>query len=186
GRWAGACARGTVRERGDSPDGTGAAPFRGPATTVCRGRGRASDPRRRHMSRLPAPSRDELAPEHQALWDRIGAARSGTVSGPFSVLIRVPALAEAVDGVSAYFRDDVTLPKPDLELGALTAVRETGARFAWNRHEAAGKRVGTRPEAIEAVRAQGALDGLTPRERLVVEIVRSLLRTRTLSDELFA
>jgi 4-carboxymuconolactone decarboxylase len=138
------------------------------------------------MPRLPVPNRDELAPEHQALWDRIGAARSGTVSGPFSVLIRVPALAEAVDGVSGYFRDEVSLPKPDLELGALTAVRETGARFAWNRHELAGKRVGTRPEAIEIVRAQGSLDGLTPREALIVEIMRSLLRTRTLSDDLFA
>jgi 4-carboxymuconolactone decarboxylase len=138
------------------------------------------------MPRLPAPNRDELAPEHQALWDRIGAARSGTVSGPFSVLIRVPALAEAVDGVSGYFRDAVALPKADLELGALAAVRETGARFAWNRHEAAGRRVGTRPEAIEVVRAQGPLDGITPREQLIVEIVRSLLRTRTLSDELFA
>jgi 4-carboxymuconolactone decarboxylase len=138
------------------------------------------------MPRLPAPSRDELAPEHQALWDHIGAARGGTVSVPFSVLIRVPALAKAIDGVSGYFRDDVALPKAELELGALTAVRETGARFAWNRHELAARRAGTRAEAVEAVRAQGPLDGLTPREALVVEIVRSLLRTRTLPDELFA
>ena len=138
------------------------------------------------MPRLPVPRRDELAPKDQALWDRIGAARIGTVSGPYSVLIRVPALAEALDGVSGFFRDAVALPKPDLELGALTAVRETGARFAWNRHELAARRVGTRPEAVEVVRAHGSLDGLTPREQVVVEVVQSLLRTRTLSDELFA
>ena len=139
------------------------------------------------MSRLPALGRDELAPEQQALWGRISATYVlDTVIGPFSVLIRVPALAEALHGVSAYFRDQATLPKADRELGALVAVRETGARFAWNRHELNARRVGTRPEAIEVVRAQGPVDGLTAHEQLVVEIVRSLLRTRTLSDELFA
>jgi 4-carboxymuconolactone decarboxylase len=137
------------------------------------------------MSRLPALNREEMAPEHQALWDRIGAARSGTVGGPFSVLIRVPALAERVDGVSGYFRDEVFLPRADLELGALAAVRETGARFAWNRHEINARKEGTRPEAVETVRAQGPVDGLTLREQVVVEIVRSLLRTQTLSNELF-
>jgi 4-carboxymuconolactone decarboxylase len=138
------------------------------------------------MPRLPVPRREDIAPEHQALYDHLGAVRSGTVGGPYSVLIRVPTLAERLDGVSGFFRDDVSIPKPDLELGALTAVRETGARFAWNRHELAAKRVGTRPEAVEAVRAQAPVDGLTPREQIVVEVVRSLLRTRSLSDDLFA
>jgi hypothetical protein len=36
------------------------------------------------------------------------------------------------------------------------------------------------------VRANGGLQGLAPREQLLVEIVRGLLRTRSLSDELFA
>src|SRR5262249_28369750 len=43
-----------------------------------------------------------------------------------------------------------------------------------------------RPEAIEAVRANGPLDALTPRERLVVEVVRSLYRTRSLPGDLYA
>ena len=36
------------------------------------------------------------------------------------------------------------------------------------------------------MRANGAIGELTPRERLLVEIVRGLLRSRSLSDELFA
>jgi hypothetical protein len=41
-------------------------------------------------------------------------------------------------------------------------------------------------KAVEAVRANATLPGLTAREGLLVEIVRSLLRTRGLSDELFS
>jgi 4-carboxymuconolactone decarboxylase len=61
-----------------------------------------------------------------------------------------------------------------------------GAHFPWTRHEVRAREVGTRPEAVEAVRANGALDGLTDRERLLVEIVRSLVQTRGLPQELFA
>ena len=54
------------------------------------------------------------------------------------------------------------------------------------RHEPHAREAGTRPEAIEAVRANGPLDGLTARERLLVEIVRSLFRAHTLPEDLFA
>ena len=46
--------------------------------------------------------------------------------------------------------------------------------------------MGTRSEAIEAVRFNGTLEQLTPRERLLVEIVRTLLRTRALPEELYS
>ena len=36
------------------------------------------------------------------------------------------------------------------------------------------------------MRAHGALDGLTDRERLLVEIARAVLRTRALPEDLFA
>ena len=139
------------------------------------------------MSRLPAVSRDALAPEDQAVWDRIAAARSGDgAAGPYSALMYVPALADRVAALGDYFRFDAALPAADRELATLAAVREMGARYAWARHEVNARKAGTRTEAIEAVRANGALEGLIARERLLVEIPRELLRTRALSDELFA
>ena len=41
-------------------------------------------------------------------------------------------------------------------------------------------------EAVAPVRANGPLDGLTKRDRLLVEITRALLRTRRLSDAQYA
>jgi 4-carboxymuconolactone decarboxylase len=138
----------------------------------------------RAMSRLPLINRDALAPDDQAVWDRIAAVRTG-VRGPFGVLMHVPTLADRVAALEDYFRFNAALPAVDRELVIMVTAREMGARYPWARHEARGREVGTRTEAIEAVRANGTLEQLTPRERLLVEIVRALLRTRALPDELY-
>ncbi len=137
------------------------------------------------MTRLPAINRDAISPEDQTIWDRIAAVRTG-VRGPFGVLMHVPALADRVAALEDYFRFNAALPAADRELVIMATAREMGARYPWTRHEARGRQVGTRAEAIEAVRANDALEGLTSRERLLVEIVRGLLRARALSEDLFA
>lgn len=137
------------------------------------------------MSRLPATERDALAPEDQAVWDRIAAVRGG-VRGPFGVLIHVPQLADQVRALEDHFRFDAQLPAVDRELVILVAAREMEARYAWARHEHRAHEEGTRREAVDAVRTNAPLDGLTKRERLLVDITRSLLRTRRLSDAQYA
>ena len=137
------------------------------------------------MSRLPTVTREELDPDAQAVWDRIAAVRGG-VRGPYGVLIHVPRLADCVRAVEDYMRMEAELPEPDRELVILATAREMGARYAWVRHEHRGQEVGTRAEAIEIVRAHGALDGLTPRERLLVEVTQAVIRDRGLSDDLYA
>lgn len=140
------------------------------------------------MSRLPPVDRAELGPEAQAIWDRISASRSrepGLMRGPYTVLINIPGLAERIGAVEEYFRFSAELPAPDRELVILATARDAGARYAWARHEARGREVGARPEAIETLRTLGSLDGLTERERLIVETVRELRRTSTLSEATF-
>jgi 4-carboxymuconolactone decarboxylase len=136
------------------------------------------------MSRLPTINRDALSPDDQAVWDRIAAVRTG-VRGPFGVLMHVPALAGRVAALEDYFRFDAALPPVDRELVIMATAREMNARYPWARHEARGREVGTRTEAIEAVRADGTLEQLTARERLLVETVRSLLRTHALPEALY-
>jgi 4-carboxymuconolactone decarboxylase len=100
-------------------------------------------------------------------------------------LLHAPKAAERAKALEDYFRSDAALPAQDRELIILATAREMGAHFPWTRHEIRAREVGTRAEAVEAVRANGALDGLTERERLLVEIVRSLVQTRSLPQELF-
>lgn len=139
------------------------------------------------MSRLPAVDREALAPEDQAIWDRIAAVRTGLRdgAGPFGVLMHAPALADRIAALEDYFRFESALPGADRELIVMATAREMNARYAWVRHEARGREEGTRPEAIEVVRANDGLDELTAREQLLVEVTRSLLRARTIPEELF-
>jgi 4-carboxymuconolactone decarboxylase len=137
------------------------------------------------MSRLPPINRDALAPDDQAVWDRIAAVRTG-VRGPFGVLMHVPTLADRVAALEDYFRFNAALPATDRELVIMATAREMGAHYPWARHETRGREVGTRTQAIEAVRANGTLEQLTARERLLVEIVRSLLRMHALPESLYA
>src|SRR5438067_2402970 len=137
------------------------------------------------MSRLPPVERDRLAPDAQAIWDRIAALRGGGMRGPSAVMMNRPVLADRFVSLEDYFRTDGELPAVDRELVILATTRELEARFAWARHEARAKEVGTRDVAIEAVRAKAGVEGLSRRDRLIVEVVRSLLRTHDLPDTLF-
>jgi 4-carboxymuconolactone decarboxylase len=137
------------------------------------------------MSRLPPVDRDRLAPEAQTIWDRIAALRGGAMRGPSAVLMNRPELASRFVSLEDYFRTDAELPAADRELVILATTRELEARFAWARHEARAKEVGTESKAIEALRAQADVAGLGRREQVLVDVVRSLLRTHSLSDELY-
>lgn len=137
------------------------------------------------MSRLPNATREGLSPEHQTIWDRIFAARSGG-GGPYVILMHSPPMAQHFAATEDYFRNHSLLPDADREIIILTAAREVDAHYAWSRHEVRAHNVGIRPEVIEALRAKAPVDQFTGKERLLVEFTRTLMREHTLSDDLFA
>lgn len=137
------------------------------------------------MSRLPALNRNDLSAENQAIWDRIMSGKTGG-SSPYSILIHAPLMADHLSAVENYFRHQGMLDTRDKEIIILTVARELGARFPWSRHEIRARQAGVRDETIEALRAHGPLDALTERERFMVDVARSLLHERRLSDALFS
>jgi 4-carboxymuconolactone decarboxylase len=137
------------------------------------------------MSQLPEISREKLTSADQEIWDRVMSGRSGG-AGPYGTLMHVPEMAECFSRLEGYFRDHGALAKPDKEMIILAVARELGARFPWSRHEIRARQVGVRAEALETLRANGPTDALTAHERTVVELARSLVCERKLSDELFA
>jgi hypothetical protein len=139
------------------------------------------------MSRLTPPDRSTLSAEGLAIWDRISEARGrgGTMRGPSSIMMHVPTLAERQFEFERYFFSEAELPEVDRQLVILATVREWDARFAWARHEARAHEVNLRPEVIETLRTKGPLDGLTAREQVLAELVRTLLRTQDIPDELY-
>jgi 4-carboxymuconolactone decarboxylase len=135
--------------------------------------------------RLPAVKREDLSPDDQERWDRIMAGRTSGGGGPYSALIHAPLLADHLATAENYYRKSAALAEADRELVILATAREFETHYPWTRHEIRGRQVGLREEAIETIRAHGTLEKLAPRERLLVEIVRSLLRQHRLSNEIF-
>src|SRR5262249_55058805 len=137
------------------------------------------------VARIAAPDRNGLPPEDQAVWDRIAAVRGG-VRGPFGVLMHVPQLADRVRALEDYFRFDGDLPAADRELVVLVTAGGMAAAYPGARHEPRAHEEGPSTEAVAAVRANRSVEGLTKRDRLLVEITRALLRTRRLPDMQYA
>lgn len=137
------------------------------------------------MTRVPEPKREDLSPEGQRAYDAITASR-GRVVGPFQVLLHHPAVAERVAALGEELRFRGTLPGADRELAILTAGREVEALFEWAAHEPIALREGTRPEAIAVVKERRPTNGLTPREVVIIEVVRALFRDHRLTDDLYA
>jgi 4-carboxymuconolactone decarboxylase len=136
------------------------------------------------MARLPAPKREDLPADWQETWDKVWSTRSPG-QGPQSVLMHVPPLAVRVAESGDYLRMHGQLAPEDRELAMLSTAREVESRFEWQAHEPIGLKEGVRPEAIEVVRSKGSTNSLQPRERIIVDVVRSLYREHRLSEDLF-
>lgn len=136
------------------------------------------------MARLPKPKLEELPGNAKKAW-ALSANPDGSVRGPHNALLYVPPLSERVAELGDYLRNHGSLPDAERELAIVATAREGEARFAFQAHERAGRAAGTRSEAIEAVRSKGSLDGLTQRERLIIEVVRSLNREHKIPGPLF-
>lgn len=135
------------------------------------------------MTRLPDIDSEALGPDAQRLWERIVASRGG-VSGPYAVLMRIPVLAEKMSELGDYFREESLLSGADRELAILAAAREIGSRYEWTRHEPLARAAGARPEAIESVRNMH-FNHLTQRELVIVEVVQSLFRTKSVPQGVY-
>lgn len=137
------------------------------------------------MARLPELAREWLDPDSQAVWDRVTGS-CGSVRGPMALLMHNPPLADRVAELGSQLRFRGVLSGADRELAILAAGREVEAGYEWVAHEPLGLQEGTRAEAIEALRHRRSTDGLLPRERIIIDAVRAIMRDHRLSDTQYA
>ncbi len=93
------------------------------------------------MARIEDVKRENLSPRQQQLHDDFLRSRPrNTLTGPFSVLIHTPDIAEPADQLVNYFRQNPKLGRRLIELIILLVVREATAQYAWSRARAARAR----------------------------------------------
>jgi 4-carboxymuconolactone decarboxylase len=97
------------------------------------------------MARIDVVKREKLASRQQQLYDDIMRTRPrSTLSGPFSVWIHTPDIAEPADGLAKYFRLTPKLDKRLIELILLLMCREGTVQYAWSVHEPLARKEGPR------------------------------------------
>lgn len=138
------------------------------------------------MARIPTATRESVPDNQRAIYDEIITERGGPIeSGPVSVLINCPEIAKRGSHLSAYLRQESTLPAKVQELAMLITAREQDCQYIWNAHAAAGRSAGLSDALVDALRDKRDLPQLAPDEAAVVNCCREIFRTHRVSDATF-
>ena len=138
------------------------------------------------MARLPAAARDSVPESQGAAFDDVVRQR-GVVptTGPISVLLNAPELAQLALALVRYLRMETSLAPRIRELCMLVAARENDCRFIWNFHAPVAREAGLRPEIVDALRDNKQLPQLASDEEAVVNYGREFFRTHRVSQAAF-
>jgi 4-carboxymuconolactone decarboxylase len=128
---------------------------------------------------------DELDADQKRMYDIIAGTRKCGLGGPFSVLVRIPHVAEPANNLHNAFRLSGKLDRRIFELLILMVAREHTAEFAWVVHEALALKAGLDAAIIAAVRERRVPDFQKADERLTYDLVTQLLRTKSLNDSAY-
>ncbi|MGA8612298.1 MAG: carboxymuconolactone decarboxylase family protein [Xanthobacteraceae bacterium] len=138
------------------------------------------------MARIEDVKREKLSPQQQQLHDNFLRSRPHkTLTGPFSVLIHTPDIAEPTDKLVNYYRGTTKLGRRLIELIILLVVRSATAQYAWSVHEPHALNAGIPQETIDAIRARKRPDLGREDERVIYDLVTELLANKTLSNATF-
>jgi 4-carboxymuconolactone decarboxylase len=138
------------------------------------------------MARIDEVKRDTLDARQQQLYDDIMRTRPrGKLSGPFSVWMHTPDIAEPANGLANCFRVHARLDKRLIELITLLMCRAATVKYAWSVHEPLARQGGLSPQIVDAIRANKRPEFARDDERLIYDLVFELLTAKTLSDVTF-
>jgi 4-carboxymuconolactone decarboxylase len=128
---------------------------------------------------------DQLDAEQKRIYDIIAGTRKGALGGPFSVLVRVPHVAEPANGLHNAYRLNGKLDRRIFELLILIVARAHATEFAWVVHEAIALKAGLDARIIDAVRERRVPDFQNADERLTYDLVTQLLQIKTLNKQAY-
>ncbi len=139
------------------------------------------------MARVDEVKREALDARQQRLYDDIMRTRPrGKLSGPFSVWMHRPDIAEPANALADCFRVHPRLDKRLIELITLLMCRAATVKYAWAVHEPLARQAGLSPHVVDAIRANRRPDFSREDEQLIYDLVTELLTTKSLSDGTFA
>ena len=138
------------------------------------------------MARIPLVTREQVSPSEQPAYDAFMASRAGRPNiSPYTLLLHMPEMAQRLEALRTYLRDETSLPPKLQELVMISVAREMSCAFIWYAHAAAARRAGVRDDIVDAIRDRRSLTNLDPAEQTVVDFARELLQNRKVSRPTF-
>jgi 4-carboxymuconolactone decarboxylase len=138
------------------------------------------------MARIPLVTRDQIADKERPAYDAFMQKRSGRPNvGPYSLLLHMPEMAQRLEALRTYLRDEASLSQKLQELVMISVASEMGCAFIWYAHAAAARQIGVRDDIVDSIRERRAPANLDPEEQTVVDFTRELLQNRKVSRPTF-
>jgi 4-carboxymuconolactone decarboxylase len=138
------------------------------------------------MARIALVTRDQIAEKEKPAYDAFMQARAGRPNiGPYTLLLHMPEMAQRLESLRTYLRDEKSLPQKLQELVMISVAREMSCAFIWYAHAAAARQAGVRDDIVDGIRERRPLTDLDPAEQTVVDFTRELLQSRKVSRPTF-
>jgi len=104
------------------------------------------------MARLPSiKSKDQVAKEDQAIFDNVVKSR-GAVSGPFTMAMHCPPIAQHLVDLGGYVRFEGKLDHRVRVLAAMTVAREFDCMYVWGAQTGQARKQKVPESTITAIR----------------------------------
>jgi 4-carboxymuconolactone decarboxylase len=133
------------------------------------------------MARLTSIiSKDQVPPQHKSAVESIIKSR-GAISGPFTMFLHSPEVAERVAHLGAYIRFEGSLDMRVRVLAAMTVARELDAMYVWGAQTGQARKLKVAEETISAIRENHSR-GIPAEDAQIVEFTRALLRKHRVDD----
>lgn len=138
------------------------------------------------MPRIAFVTSNDVPAAERPAYDAFLQARGGKLNaGPYALLLHMPELAQRLESLRLYLRDEKSVPQKIQELVMITVAREMDCAYIWYAHAASARAAGVRGDIVENIREKRPLVGLEADEQSAVDFARELLRSRKVSDATF-
>ena len=138
------------------------------------------------MARIPLVTREAISDKEKPAYDAFIQGRAGRANvGPYSLLAHMPEMAQKLEALRLYLRDEASLSQKLQELVMISVAREMGCAFIWYAHAAPARKAGVRDDIVDSIREKRPLTNLDPDEQAVVDFTRELLENRKVSKATF-
>jgi hypothetical protein len=138
------------------------------------------------LTRLPQLTRADLDDEGKAVYDKIVGDGAVPTTGPVSVSLYSPRIAQPWSDLNGFLRYNGDLSERHTEVAILVAAWEIEQQYEYSAHEPAALRFGAPQAVIDTIKFDKAPTGLSPEETIIIRLGRQLMREHKVDSDIYA